>query len=98
MLIRLSKANQSFGILQPSKQLHTKPRSESARAKVFLYMEVSGVGRRLKPSLANFSDTFHTKCLRRVKRIVWPHKITNQDLFTMELASPRTQNGGKRPA
>ena len=80
---RLAKANQAFGSLNAvwkSKQLRVKTKIRIFKSNVLSVLLYGSECWKMTKETCKKLDTFQTKCLRRIRRILWPEKIKNEDL------------------
>ena len=88
---RLSLARSAFAMLNPlwkSKQYSTKTKIRIFNSNVMSVLLYGAEMWKLIQSDITRLETFQRKCLRRILRIFWPMKITNQDLYCQSKTSP----------
>ncbi len=82
---RLSKENQAFGLLNPvwrSTKLTLQTKLRIFKSNVLLVLLYGSECWKATKEISRKLDVFQTKCLRRIKRIFWPNKISNKDLLS----------------
>ena len=83
--VRISKANQAFGTLNPvwkSTKLNVRTKIKIFKSNALSVLLYGSECWKVTREISRKLDVFQTKCLRRIKRIFWPNKISNKDLLT----------------
>ena len=83
--VRMSKANRAFWTLNPvwkSTKLNVRTKIKIFKRSVLSVLLHGSECWKVAREISRKYDVFQTKCLRHIKRIFCPNKISNKDLLT----------------
>ena len=96
---RITKANQSFAMLKniwTSKQVGTNTKLRIFNSNVLSGLLYGAECWKLTTRIAHKIHTFQNRCLRKILRIFWPRRISNEELHQRTNAKSLVQTVKKR--